>query len=648
MENNRAQQLFIEYLNRRCGDRSTPKHYKSDLGIFLETVENKPVLEVSSEDLARFVDTQQEKGLSKTTIRRRLAALHTFFEFLASQPGHHELVNPVKQRQHSPKPSKPIAKDASDEEVERFFIQINDVRDEAIFGLMVGAGLRVGEVASLKMANLTAPEAPSTLARLIVCGKGRKERVVWLTATWYEKVVAYKQVRPESKEEMLFLNQRGRPISVNGIQYLSRQYCLQAEVHITCHQFRHTFARRLANQQMPMESISKLLGHQQIETTQRYTAGADPLLQQEFERFMADESMPLLEPTALPQASRPPRQHHSAPFEKLEAALARYAEFPEWLREMLAAHLRHRWHNWKPHMAARHAYHRSQEMSAIWGWLLSHFSLSGWEDLQREHLEEWLDHEMERGISPSTVGRNLSTLLSFLNFALDFDKPIHPALFRVKGPKKSASLPRGLDNQQYQLIMNTLLSRTKDAPDGLLQRTWFLTLAWTGIRRSELLDLRTGDVELTTRRLFVHESKNDQGRVLFLTPLLAQYLQAYLAQRPDAPTDHLFVYDDGRPLTASAISSKCQRLGKQCNVTFSPHRLRHTFATRLLNLGMPLESIRKLLGHTSISMTQHYANLHDDTVLRHFEQASASLEGIPIPDWPALIPEPLENSLNSM
>lgn len=648
MNNQRAQELFFEYLNRRYGDRSTPQHYKSDVAIFLKTVENKAVLEMTREDVAKFVDAQREKEMSAATINRRLAAVHSFFEFIASEPAHHDLVNPVSWRQHSPKQSKPIARDASDAEIECLFTQISDPRDEAIFGLMVGAGLRVGEVAELKIANLTAPQAPSKLAQLIVCGKGRKERVVWLTTRWYEQVVAYQQVRPESEEEMMFLNQRGQPIKVNGIQYRLRQYCSEADVYITCHQLRHTFARRLANQKMPIESISKLLGHEEIETTQRYTAGADPSLQEEFERLMAEESQPTPISSAAVQVTRSPRQRYPAPSEALENALERYAEFPEWLQEVLNAHLRHWWHIWKPHMAAKHAYQRSKEMCTIWRWFFSHFTLTDWGQLKREQVEEWLDHEIERGLAPSTVARNLSSLHSFLNFALDFDKPIHPALFRVKGPKTSARLPRSLDNDEYKLILQTMIARTENASDSLLQRTWFLTLAWTGIRLSELLDLRTSDLDLATRRLFIHESKNDLGRVVFLTPSLVQYLQTYLAWRPDAPTDHLFVYADGRQLTASAISSKCQRWATHCNITFSPHRLRHTFATRLLNQGLPLESIRRLLGHTSISMTQHYANLHDSTVLRHFEQASTYLEGIPIPDWPAHIPENVDESLNSV
>lgn len=636
MDNKKIQQTFSEYLKRRYGDRSTPKHYNSDIRIFIKGVNQKSLNEISREDIDTFVESQQAKGMSAATINRRLAALHTLFEFLASETPDDEKPNPVQWRRHSPKQGKPIARDASEADIERLFNQINAPRDRAMFGIMVGAGLRVGEVAELKIMNLYPPESPSKLARLIVCGKGRKERVVWLTPTWYEKVLAYKQERSAIENEYLFLNQRGNPISVNGIQYRFKQHCKQAGVSLSCHQLRHTFARRLANQKMPIESISKLLGHTQIETTQRYTAGADPELQAEFEQVMALVTVPETEKVTMAQPPSAPRQKHPAPAEELEAALARYADFPAWLQDVLEAHLRHRWPNWKPHMAAHNAHRTTRQLAPAWQWLLAHFSLTSWDSLKRTHVEQWLDHELERGLAPSSVVRYLGQFLAFLHYVAErADQPIHPGLFRIKGPKRAEPLPRHLDENAYQQVLQIMLQQTEDSTMGLLHRTWFLTLAFTGIRLSELLDLRISDLDLNTRRLFIHDSKNDHGRVVFMTPALVQHFQAYLAWRPLAHTDHLFVRLDGLPLSPASIRYHCRQWGASQGITLSPHRLRHTFATRLLNQGLPLESIRRLLGHKTLSMTQRYARLHDSTVRQHFDDATSYLEGIHIPLWPA-------------
>jgi len=91
---------------------------------------------------------------------------------------------------------------------------------------------------------------------------------------------------------------------------------------------------------------------------------------------------------------------------------------------------------------------------------------------------------------------------------------------------------------------------------------------------------------------------------------------------------------DGEPLKAAQVRYRLRRWGEQCNVAVTPHRLRHTLATRLINRGMSLEALRKLLGHKTLRMTQRYAHLHDATVREQFQTAMANVEGIAVSDWP--------------
>ena len=637
MNNKAAVSEFEAYLARIYVERSTPQHYMSDLKIFLKVVGQKSVAKIDSRDLDDFVSQQQKAGMSAATINRRLAALHAFFEWMAGQEPEIMHVNPVIWKRHKPKQGQPIARDASDDEVALLFKAITEPRDQAIFGLMVGAGLRVGEVAALKTSDIYPPSDNSSLARLVVKGKGEKERVVWLTSTWYDKLMAYKAVRSTGNEAHFFLNHRGGAISVNGIQYRLQTYCRQAALNLTCHQLRHTFARRLADQRMPIESISKLLGHSQVETTQLYTAGANPTLQSEFEAAMAqleiaNDDLPT---PALSLSARPARQTHPPDDAELEKALARYASFPDWVRSMLKAHLKRSWYNWKPHMAAQHAHATSRQLATIWQWILDSFSPTGWNDLCRTQVEAWMDAQLKRGLAASTVKRSYDYLYSLLRFAQEQEIPLHPQLFRVRPPQRPDALPRHLSDDEYHRLLQTVLDDTREPDSALLHRTWFLTLAFTGIRLSELLDLRLSDLDLPTRRLFIHDAKNGEGRVSFLTSSLVQLLQSYLAWRPRTETDHLFVSDQGRPLSSSSIYYRCRKWATMADLQqLSPHRLRHTFATRLLNHDVPLESIRRLLGHRTLHMTQRYARLHHSTIQRHFEDATAHIEGILIPDWP--------------
>ena len=113
---------FERYIKRRFGQTSTLKHYISDLNIFIGTVGNKATEAITAQDIDTFVDSQIAAGLSPATINRRLASLHTFFEYLASER--------PDRICHGICP--------------RLFAVISDERNRAMFGLMVGAGLREG------------------------------------------------------------------------------------------------------------------------------------------------------------------------------------------------------------------------------------------------------------------------------------------------------------------------------------------------------------------------------------------------------------------------------------------------------------------------------------------------------------------------
>ena len=184
-------------------------------------------------------------------------------------------------------------------------------------------GLRVGEVVDLKLNDLLAPPQANQPARLRVCGKGQKERVVLLIADAYAVLEAWLQERPATDQPYLFLNQRGRPLTPSGIQWLLKRYGKQVDVQVTPHQLRHTYSRQLTEAGMPVTSLSKLLGHAQITTTQIYTAGADPELCQAYRTAM--ERLEVSPPPS-PQPAAPP-----APTgETIHVDVPEPAPLPDW------------------------------------------------------------------------------------------------------------------------------------------------------------------------------------------------------------------------------------------------------------------------------------------------------------------------------
>jgi site-specific recombinase XerD len=280
---------FKDYLERRYPDRSTAKHYISDLLIFRQFAGPVKPPEITAKMVDEFVQAQSQQGLKPATLNRRLASLASFIDFLIDEAEADDWQNPVRWKRHRIKPGRHLPRDVSDETVRRLFAVLDDRRDRAIFSLMVSAGLRVGEVVRLQLADLPSVET-TILSRLRVNGKGDKDRLTWLTQAALEPLQAWLAQRPPGNCQHLFLNQHGQPLSVAGVEYRLKQYCQQAQVQLTCHQLRHTFARRLAEQGMPIESLAKLLGHQSIQTTQLYIDGADPTVRQDFLRALEQAS----------------------------------------------------------------------------------------------------------------------------------------------------------------------------------------------------------------------------------------------------------------------------------------------------------------------------------------------------------------------
>ena len=105
------------------------------------------------------------------------------------------------------------------------------------------------------------------------------------------------------------------------------------------------------------------------------------------------------------------------------------------------------------------------------------------------------------------------------------------------------------------------------------------------------------------------------------------------AHREKGNDDHVWL-DDGKPLKTTQVRYRLRRWGEQCDVAVTPHRLRHALATRLINQGISLEALRKLLGHKTLRMTQRDAHLQDVTVREQFQIAMANIGGIAVNDWP--------------
>ena len=151
---------------------------------------------------------------------------------------------------------------------------------------MLQSGLRVGEVRNLSLNDLLLHPASGQLPRLWLSGKGQKERVVYLSAQAHSALQDWLTVRPAVPVEAVFLNRFGRRLTVTGIQYCLACYCRSAGLWVTCHQFRHTFARHLVEAGVPVTTIQKLLGHARLRTTELYLHISDGQTQADYQAAM--------------------------------------------------------------------------------------------------------------------------------------------------------------------------------------------------------------------------------------------------------------------------------------------------------------------------------------------------------------------------
>ena len=637
MQNKMAE--FKQYLDRRYPGSSTTKHYMNDLAIFKQYIGETELVGISTKTIDKFVQAQSGQQLKAATINRRLSAISSFFDFLLCENEQAVMRNPVDWKRHSVRQGQHLARDVNDETVQALFSVIQEKRDEAMFRLMLNGGLRVGEVVDLRLDALQS-QTPEGLTPLRVCGKGDKERMIWLTHETMRQVQAWLDERPVTSHNFLFLNQHKRQLSVAGVQHLLKEYCEKAGVHLSCHQLRHTFARRLAEEQMPIDSLAKLLGHSGVQTTQRYINGADPALRSDFLAAMRSvqsattgnllsQTLPFVQPS--PPATPPSPKAILALVEHLGNDL------PMWLQSVIQEHTLRRIPRWTAHRAKQNALNHFATLCTISRWLVAQRTWLQLELLRRQDLDAYVSSRQADGLQANSISAHLVIFRIFWRDLLDQELVTAGAILRVKAPKKGQPLPRYLTESEFlrlEQVVNeqTALATAKD----ILNRTCFYLLAHAGLRRSELLNLRVNDCDFTGKRLRIQAGKGNRDRTVPLSDTLLRLLHAYLAIRETAPSDHLLIFKHA-PLTQQLVAYRLRQWGILAKIApLTPHRLRHTLATLLLNRGMPIVSLQKFLGHQNINNTLIYAHVHNHTLEQQFSAAMASIEAITIPDWPTL------------
>ena len=246
-----------------------------------------------------------------------------------------------------------------------------------------------------------------------------------------------------------------------------------------------------------------------------------------------------------------------------------------------------------------------------------------WASVDADIIRGWMESLMDRGNIASTVNTGLSALRSFFRFALARKLVDRDPAHNVTGPKKKKPLPQFVREDE----MDRLLDQEEwgDNYIDVRARTILILLYEAGLRRGELTGLNNGDVDFAVGHLKVTGKRNKQRIVPFGTEL-AEQLQRYIEMRDEnvnAVDDALFVDKQGKRMTGSQVYevvrsnlSKVTTMKKR-----SPHVLRHSFATAMLNHDAGLESVRQLLGHESLETTEIYTHTTFEQLKRVYKEA---------------------------
>jgi integrase/recombinase XerD len=217
------------------------------------------------------------------------------------------------------------------------------------------------------------------------------------------------------------------------------------------------------------------------------------------------------------------------------------------------------------------------------------------------------------GYAPSSVTRKLAALRSLIRFLVREGYLARNPLVLITAPKGKRALPNVLTVDEIERLV---AAPDADTPLGLRDRCLLEVLYATGLRVSELLALRVDDVDWTSRTIRVW-GKGSKERIVLLGDLAVDALEQYLrAGRPrleKGAKEALFLSHLGRPLSVrgfhAVLKDHLEKAGIRRHVT--PHTLRHSFATHLLEGGADLRAVQELLGHASVSTTQVYTHVSE-------------------------------------
>ncbi len=249
------------------------------------------------------------------------------------------------------------------------------------------------------------------------------------------------------------------------------------------------------------------------------------------------------------------------------------------------------------------------DLTAFFDYLVTQYGGLPLAQITHTYIRSWLASLKEAGLKSKSINRKISTLKSFFKYSLKTGAVKQSPMGKVISPKNEKRLPHFVADKD----INTLFDHVEfpDTWTGRTERLVLLLFYQTGMRLSEAIGLKDSQLNFSNRTLKIL-GKGNKERLVPMSPDLAKELKAYqqerLQQWPESTA--AFLDDKGRPLAPRKVYAFVKNYLSSVTTIEkrSPHVLRHTFATHLLNNGADLNAVKELLGHSSLAATQVYTH----------------------------------------
>lgn len=243
--------------------------------------------------------------------------------------------------------------------------------------------------------------------------------------------------------------------------------------------------------------------------------------------------------------------------------------------------------------------------------LKNNFDQERLEEVNYSMIRSWIVSMVDQGISNSSVNRKIASLKSFYKFLLKIKQIEVSPLLKHKSLKTPKKIQIPFSEKELDKVLNHI--QYPDGFDGIRDKLIIDLFYTTGIRRTELINLKMQNIDLSKNTLKVLGKRNKE-RILPILPIISKQIHLYLSERSQLEQikdgDYFFLMLKGVKLNDSFVYRLINYYFSNVSekVKKSPHILRHTFATHMLNNGADLNSVKELLGHSSLASTQVYTH----------------------------------------